>query len=334
MSAPTIYIFHGDDTFAIQKQISGMAKRLDAQGMAELNTTRLDGRSVTPAEVRNACAAMPFLAERRLVVLTHPLARIKSAAQRKEFLAALESVPESTALVLSFASPLDDIGLPWKRHGLRKPKKDHWLVAWAKKNPQKVYLKGFLLPGGQEMANWIREYAAASGGEISPQGANLLAHLVGRDTRTAANEVDKLLAYVNYRRAVDEDDVTLVATDNTVASVFDLVDALGQRQGTRALQLLSQLLEEEDALRIFGMVVRQFRLLLLGREALDEGGQVASRLRIHPFVARKITAQARYFDQTTLENIYRRLAEIDEAIKTGEIEAAVALHTLTAALCQ
>ncbi len=334
MSAPSVYIFHGDDEFAIQKQVSGMAKRLDAQGMAELNTTRLDGRSVTPAGIRNACAAMPFLAERRLVILTHPVQRLKSAARRKEFLAALEAVPESTALVLLFSSPLDDLALPWREHGLRKPKKDHWLVAWAKKNPQRAYLKGFLLPGGQNMAAWIRKYAAAEGGEITPQGAVLLAHLVGRDTRTAANEVDKLLAYVNYRRAVDEDDVTLVATDNTVANVFDMVDALGQRQGKRALQLLNQLLEEEDPLRIFGMVVRQFRLLLLGREVLDEGGQVADRLHVHPFVAKKIIAQVRYFDRRTLESIYRRLAEIDEAVKTGEIEAETALYTLTAALCQ
>ncbi len=334
MPTPSVYIFHGDDQFAIQKQVAGLVARLDSGGMAELNTTRLDGRSAALSEVQNACAALPFLAERRLVLLTHPLGRVKSARQREAFLGILENVPESTALLLVFASPLDDVALPWKKHGLKQPRKDHWLVAWAKASPHKAYLKGFLLPGAGSMSRWIQAYARQREGEITPQGAELLAHLVGRDTRSAANEVDKLLAYVNYRRPADEDDVNLVATNNTVASIFEMVDALGARQGQRALRLLNQLLEEQDALPVFGMMVRQFRLLLLTREVLEEGGDVAARVGMHPFVARKIIPQAKRFDLPALEAIYRRLVELDEAIKTGEIEAEVALNTLTAALCQ
>ena len=83
------------------------------------------------------------------------------------------------------------------------------------------------------------------------------------------------------------------------------------------------------------MVVRQFRLLLLAREVLDGGGNKADVIRdlkIHPFVADKLLGQVRRFDLHTLEMIYHRLLDLDEAIKTGEIPADLALDTLVAAL--
>jgi len=337
MSVPRVYILHGDDQHALQQRVAEMQARLDSGGMADLNTTRLDGRTAALADLRNAISARPFLAERRLVVVTHPLKRITTAAQRREFQTLLERVPESTALVLLFPDALADTALNWREHKRKAPARDHWLVAWAKANSERAYLEGRLLPVGAAMTRWIQAYIRGQGGQITPQGADLLASLVGRETRTAANECDKLLAYVRYQRPVDVDDVDLLVTSNASANIFDMVDALGQRQGRTALQLLNRLLEEKDALSLFGMIVRQFRLLLLAREVLESGGReadVASATGMHAFVARKVAAQARRFSMDSLENIYHRLLEIDVAIKSGELEAETALNTLTAALCR
>ncbi len=336
MSVPAVYILHGNDTLAIQEQIAEMTALLDTQGMAELNTTRLEGKNVSLSQVRNAVAALPFLAERRLVIWLNPLEILHSQAQRQEFLDLLAQVPTTAALVLVCdEKALDDTQLPFREHGLKAPHKDHWLVRWAKENPQKAFLRGFLRPAGAAMARWIQNYVRNQQGEITPQAAALLASLVGSDTHTAVNECDKLLTYVNTQRPIDEADVDLLVTNNTETNVFEMVDALGQQEGRRALALLTRLLEEQDGMALFGMVVRQFRLLLLAREVLDDGGQerdVAARLKIHPYVARKVTAQARRFSMSNLENIYHTLVSLDEAIKTGKNDPAVALSMFTAAL--
>ncbi len=337
MSTPCVYILHGDDRYALRRDIHRLQQRLDTQGMAELNTTRLDGRSASLQDLRNTAGALPFLAERRLVVVTHPLAAVKTAAQRKAFLDVLEHIPATTALVLWFDDALADTALPWRAHHRKRPRKDHWLVSWAKKHPQQAYLKGALLPVGVAMTRWIQTFIREQGGSISPDAADMLASLVGSDTQAAANECHKLLAYVNYARPIEMDDVDLLVISNTSANVFDMVDALGARQGRLAMRLLNQLLEEQAPLLVFGMIVRQFRLLLLAREVLDDGGQandVAAQVGMPMFVARKMAAQAGRFSLGALEAIYHRLVEVDEAIKSGEIAADTALNTLTAALTQ
>lgn len=99
--------------------------------------------------------------------------------------------------------------------------------------------------------------------------------------------------------------------------------------------MLHRLLEEQEALLIFGMVVRQFRLLLQTREVLDQGGReidLVRALKISPFVAGKLVPQAHHFTQNKLEAIYRRLLELDEAAKTSQIDADLALDLLVVSL--
>ena len=117
--------------------------------------------------------------------------------------------------------------------------------------------------------------------------------------------------------------------------IFALVDALGNRDARQAIGTLQRILEKQDTLPVFGMVVRQFRLLLLAREVLDTGGNegdVTRELKIHPFVAGKVTAQSRHFKLGELERVYHHLLDIDEAMKTGKMAGDLALDTLVVEL--
>jgi len=141
------------------------------------------------------------------------------------------------------------------------------------------------------------------------------------------------LTYVNYERPVESEDVDAVTALPGETSIFTMVDALGMQNGKQAINTLHRLLEEQDAQSIFLMVVRQFRLLLLAAEILEGGGtdrEVARDLHLQPFIAQKISSQARRFSIDTLEGVYRRLLEIDEATKTGQMEGEVALDTFIA----
>jgi DNA polymerase-3 subunit delta len=95
------------------------------------------------------------------------------------------------------------------------------------------------------------------------------------------------------------------------------------------------MLEDEDAFGIWPMVVRQFRLLLLAREVIDEHGglaEVQQALGAPEFVARKALEQARRFSLPTLEKIHHKLLEIDEAAKTGRMPLPVAMEMLVVEL--
>lgn len=325
---PVIYLLHGEDDFAIAQFLTEIEAKLGDAATASMNTTRLDGRSYDLDGLLSVAGAMPFLAKRRLVILTHPLAKLNSPAARQKFLGQLDKVPPTTALVL-----VEEKTLTEERD--RRKGALHWLEKWANQAGDRVLVKAFPLPQGSELWRRLQDIARQAGGQITPQAAEELAALVGGDPRLAAQEIHKLLAYVNYQRPIEVDDVNLLTADTGQGDIFALVDALGNRDGRRAMNMLQRLLEQQDAFSIFGMIIRQFRLLLQAREILDNGGQKADVIRdlkVHSFVAEKLIGQVRRFTMPDLEAIYRRLLELDEAIKSSQVTGELALETLAAVL--
>lgn len=325
---PVIYIFHGDDEFAIAEFVASMGEKMGDPATAEMNITHLDGRSFSIDSLVGVTHTMPFLAERRLVVLNDPLGEMKSASLREKFISVLESVPPTTALVITINRPL--VSERDRRRGAQ-----HWLEEWATGQGGRVYLRAFMLPHGPQMARWIQNKAEEFGGEFSYQAAGILAEFVLEDPRLATQEIQKLLAYVNYSRPVDPDDVEKLTPYAGEGNVFEMVDALGNRNGRVALRILHELLAVDEPLRLFGMIVRQFRMLLLTRELLNDGyreAEITKRLGTYPFVARKLIGQVRNFSLESLEAIYHHLLDVDEAIKTGRIAGDVALDTLVTTL--
>jgi DNA polymerase-3 subunit delta len=327
---PVVYFVHGEDEYAIAQVLTEMEKRLGEAATVEMNTTRLDGAAFNPEQLVSVTSTMPFLAKRRLVILTDALARITGEAAQKKFQAQLEKIPASTALFIVENRQL--ISEKERRNG-----KKHWLESWAEGQGERAWVKYYPPPKGAELTGRIQEMAKKTGGQISAEGASLLSTLVDSDPRLAFQEIQKLMAYVNYSRTVEADDVQMLTADVGQGDVFVLVDALGNRDGRKALGMLQRLLEYQDYYSIFGMVVRQFRHLILAREILDEGGgkdEVVRGLKLfsNPWLAERLITQARRFMAHDLARIYRRLLEVDQAVKSSQMTGDLALETLVASL--
>jgi DNA polymerase-3 subunit delta len=315
---PNIFILYGNDEFAITRRLKDFESDFSDPTTAGMNTARFEARSMSEDEFNNAINAMPFLAPKRLVILSNPSAKYNNPAARKKIEEYISKAPDSARLVM---------------HELIEPKEaeKHWLIKWAAKNETLVKTQAFMLPKQRDMAGWIVNEAKKQGGRIEPAAAAKLAEMTGVDTRQAGMEISKLLAYVNWDRPVQGSDVEAVCIVTSQQSVFDFVDALSQGNGRSAQRLLHRLLENEEAFSLWGMVVRQFRLILQAREILDGRGNkddVARALGVHPFVAEKTAGQAARFSIEALENIYRKLLGIDEMVKTGQFTLDLALDAL------
>lgn len=321
---PNIHLLYGNDEFAITRKLKEFESEFTDPTTANMNTTRLEARTMTENDLNNAVNAMPFLAPKRLVFLAGASGKFTHPSTRKKFLEFLEKAPDTSRVVL---------------HEIIEPKEaeKHWLVKWADKNKTLAKSQGFYLPKQRDMPGWIVNEAKRQGGQIEPGAAAKLAEMTGVDTRQAGMEISKLLAYVNWDRPVRGSDVEAVCIVTSQQSVFDFVDALSQGNGRSAQKLLHRLLENEEAFSLWGMVVRQFRLLIQAREILDGRGNqddVARALGVHPFVAEKTTGQAGRFSMDALEGIYRRLLKIDEQVKTSQITLDLALDTLVVELAR
>ena len=315
---PNVYFLYGNEEYGIARRLKEFEGDFPDTSAADMNLAHLDAFSMTENDLNNAVLAMPFLAPKRLIILNNPSARYTKANERKKFKKFIENVPETARLVM---------------HELIDPKdiKSHWLVKWAGKNSTKIKTQAFMLPRPWEMTGWIINETKKKEGSIEPSAAAKLAEMVGVNTRQAGQEIDKLLAYVNWKKQVEVQDVEAVSIVTAQESVFDFVDALANGDGKSAQYLLHRLLEDEDAFSLWGMVVRQFRLLLQAREVIDSHGdkdQVAKALHVHPYVAEKTTGQARRFTMISLEAIYHNLLAIDEGVKSSEFSLEFAMDTL------
>ena len=323
-TAPVVYLLDGDDEYAMAEFISKLTEKLGDPTTAEMNTTRLDGNSASLEQIEGAARSMPFLALRRLVIVTHPIARINTPALRNRLLKMLAELPPTAALVL-----VENKSLTSDRD--RGEGKLHWLERWAETAGPRLFHRHFTLPTGEAMARWVQARAKTHGGTFTPAAASALAGLVGDDPRLADQEIAKLLAYVNYNRPVEPDDVEALTPLSARVADFALLNALRARDGRQAQSLLRRMLAEEDAIPLFHSIVSQFRDVLLAREVLEARGtpeDLARQLKIHPFRARKAYEQAQRISLPQLERIYHRLLDLDTGIKTGQVAADLALETL------
>ena len=319
---PNIYFLFGNDEFAISRKLKEFESDFTDPTSSDMNTARLDARSMGEDDLNNAVNAMPFLAKRRLVLLANPSAKYNNPSVRKKFLEFVDKAPDTTRLVIYESVEPRDV-------------EKHWLVKWAEKNNKLIQTKAFMLPRLKDMTGWIINETKNQGGQIEPRAAEMLKDMVGVDTRQAGMEIGKLLAYVNWARPITSQDVEAVCIVTSQQSVFDFVDALSNGNGKTAQHLLHRLLEAEDPFSLWGMVVRQFRLLIQAREILDGRGNqndVARVLGVHPFVAEKTTQQATQFSIESLESIYRKLLRIDEGVKTSKVTLDLAMDTLVVEL--
>jgi DNA polymerase-3 subunit delta len=317
-----IFILYGNDEFAITRRLKDFESDFTDPTTAGMNTAHLEARTMSEDDFNNALNAMPFLAPKRLVILANPSAKYNNVGTRKKFEEYISKAPDSVKLVI---------------HEKIEPKEveKHWLIKWAAKNAALVKTQAFMLPKQKEMQGWIVNEVRKQDGKIEPAAAAKLAEMVGVDTRQAGMEISKLLAYVNWARPVQGSDVEAVCIVTSQQSVFDFVDALSLGNGKVAQKLLHRLLENEEAFSLWGMVVRQFRLLIQAREILDGRGNkddVARALGVHSYVAEKTSGQAVRFSIEALESIYRKLLVIDERVKTSQITLELALDMLIAEL--
>lgn len=318
--------------------------------LANLNTARLDGRTVTVAELQNACDTLPFLAERRLVVVEGLLARLagqgrgkgkqtETAAEpdgegadappeavkglAKAFLAYLDHVPESTMLVLLEEEVAAGQGVR-RVQELARSGRARIIVA---EKPRK-----------NDLPDWIRARARLRRVSLEPAAVTDLADFVGDDLRQLDQELIKLADYARGR-TVTRNDVRKLVAATRAASVFDLVDALGLGEGAAAARLMQHALDidGEQPLRLLGMIARQYRLLIQVKALQAQGArppEIARTLNLGEWAVPRFQTQASRHTFARLERAMERILAADEAIKTGKMTDREAMDVLLVELLE
>ncbi|MBM4431442.1 MAG: DNA polymerase III subunit delta, partial [Chloroflexi bacterium] len=240
-----LYIFHGTDEFTRSEQLAKLKSRLGDPAMASLNITVLDGRKLTLPTLQQACDALPFMEQRRLVIVEDFWSRFepseggrtrgkerKVSSADNALIQSLQEyiprLPETTRLIFVENRALG---------------KDNPVFMAFPANEKLVYIQEFSPPAEGSLGRWIERRIKAKGGTITAPAAQELAQLVGADLRQLDQELEKLLAYANFARPVTVEDVHSLVSARHWVDVFDLVDAMGMRRTEQAIRSLHQPLD-------------------------------------------------------------------------------------------
>jgi len=314
VSPPSIYLFYGDNLLAISETLADLEAKLGPS--SEFNVQRFSGKALDLEQLRAACGALPFLSNRRLIVLEE--AESIPKGRREAFSQLMDDLPDTAALVL-----IEQIRVDRERDY----QKASFLYAWTQKHPDVAFVRAFLKPRGSAFIQWLVE---RSGGRIEQDAAQLLAHSVEEDPLLAEQELNKLLNYVNDERPIRIEDIERLTPSHGHLDIFSVVDKLGDKHGT--LPRLQRLLEDQDPAYVFLMLVRQFRLMILARRAIEIGEDPIKSMKVPPFVVKKVSAQSRQFTSAELKGIYKRLLDLDVSVKRGQADLSLDLLPLIAGL--
>lgn len=305
------YLFEGPEENIKAAALAELRRRLLPEGLEELNETVLEAPSAD--EVIAAAETLPFLAEKRLVIvreLPGLTGRGEGDERLRDYLA---HVPDTTALVFV---------VPGKADARKK------LYTAVKKYGNIV---SFDPLNDAELNDWIRRTFAALGKTCDPRTASLLAFTVGGGTALMRREIEKLAALCGDRPAVTDEDVRRAATRSMECRVFDLVDAVVAGDEGRALRMTRDMLTAgEERLGILAMLLRQYRLIRQVKILQYEKNPpqaVKNGLGVAPFAADKCVRQAAAYSGRQAREAVAICLDTEMAVKSGRINDEGALET-------
>lgn len=331
-----IYVLYGEDTFGRDEAVLALKRKIRELPAGEHNLSEL-GPDTSVAELRMAADVVPFLADRRMIIVRGLLARLAGRGSRRggrgrkasadadagqdelgQLLAYLPDLPQTTSLVLVEDGRLNpepiQRAIPRGRAAVRE------------------------YPRVVDVARWIRDRARLHEVHLDEDAVRELAQLGGTELRRLDSELMKLRDYADGR-SISRADVRELVVGRDVA-VWGLLDGLSERRQDKALRGLRALYnqgESPEALLGRDIAPHYRRLMVayeLSRVSRTERNAIdVSALGMNPSTVGKWIDQASAFDRPELERALSLLLDLDRQIKMGEAESEASLEITVVELC-
>jgi DNA polymerase III subunit delta len=314
-----VYLFYGPNEFMMERSLLRMRETLIPESARAFNLEIFYGGGESePADILTRARSVPFLAERRLLIV-RGTERFREE-QLEPFVSYLEKPVESTCLI--FVSLKTDFN-----------KRFYKALRSAGRAVNFEDLKEDRIPA------WIRRAAEELGFNMSLQACLHLQQVVGDNLMELYGELEKLRIRYGGAAEVGVEEIKELAVHSRSFTIFELMNRVSTRNGAASLAALGRFLEEEDKktgpLQVLGMLNRQIRLLWTTRETLDRGGKrkdVAEKLGRVGYRAEEYISSARHWSVKELERVLALLYQADGLLKTGS-PAKLVLENLVFNLC-
>ncbi|MCR6513511.1 MAG: DNA polymerase III subunit delta [Clostridium chrysemydis] len=316
------YVLCGVDEELLKEGVKKIIKPFIDKDTMDFNFVKFDGMKCTVDEIINASETLPFMGEKKVVVVYRAAflsdkldsANKKAYNEMKEY---LKDVPSSTVLVMYYL--FSD-----KRDTAKKNKN---IMALDKITTvvsiDKLRRDGF--------SKRIEEYFKKNSGNINKINLRYLCEKLPMNLDISKNEVKKLTDYAKGRE-VTKKDIDLLIQNKSEDDVFDLVEFISNKKTEKAIDVLDELLFKADQhMLIITSIENQFKRLYdikLGMESGKRLKDFIGEFRLPQFVIEKLIAQSNRFSLKGLNEILKLCLETEGRLKTSSNDKKTELELL------
>jgi DNA polymerase-3 subunit delta len=275
-----------------------------------MNMSCFEGKDISQPQIVDLAETMPFLAERRVIVIENS-GMFKGGS---DVLADYLKEIAPTAFFIFSEKEVD------KRNRLYKVIKD------------KGYISEFGEQDENTLTRWIAGLVKKEGMEIDRPAIALLLYKTGTDMENICKELEKCICYCMHRGRITTQDVETICTERLSNRIFDMINYLATGKKEQALQLYYDLLAlKEPPMRILFLISRQFNMLLQAKLLREKGYDkriISEKMGVAPFVAGKYMDQAAHFKRSVLRKALEDCVQAEEDVKTGKISDVMSIELL------
>jgi DNA polymerase-3 subunit delta len=317
------YIFCGFNESLIKSSVNKISSRILNKDFIDLNYFEYDGNTVQYDEILNACETLPFMSEKKVVVVYRSdflTDRTKNVNKNgidivKKLKDYASNIPKHCTLIMYYVYDND------------REKMSSKVKAFDKK----ACVVEFTKIKGAVLQRKVKELFDERKKNINKAELSFFCSEVENNMDIIKNEIDKLCDYVG-ERDIEREDILELASKKSDNDIFNLVDFLSQKRTELAINILDELMfRGEKATSILSMIERQFNIMLNLKLGMDKGKgkeELSREFRIHPYVCEKMMVQCRNYTLKQLIKSEEICVETEKELKSQGSDDKIKLELL------
>ena len=292
-----IYLLHGAEPYYIDLIVDFAAKNILDEGERDFNQTIFYAKDTPPINVVDAAVRLPMMAERQVIIVKEAQ-EYKNSSQWEVFEKYFESPSSTTILIFAF-----------KYKKFDKRTKAFKLLSKSATIFESEQIKDYKLP------EWVKNYLKEKDYLITDKAVALICEHVGNDLERIANELEKLFILVPSGTQINEKHIEDHIGISKDFNVFELVNAVLEKEVQKAYQIVHYFESNPKATHITVVLANLHtlyqRLFKTHFLKTDDPRQIASKVGVHPFVAKQLLTHKRKHPPKKISQVFSVLREYD-----------------------
>ncbi len=311
-----VYLIYGEEAYLRKQMTQNLIKALGVDEN-DMNFTVYKEEKPDPQGVANTIQTVPFLSDKRVTVLYDS----GFCASPNDVIAdCIKNIPESSYVIFNESSVKKTTGV------FKAIQKADGLVECN-------------MPSERDLQIWIVNRAKSYNKNMTNGAWQAFSEATysNKDIRNMEymnNEIEKIISYCWDKDTITEEDVLAIASPTYQDHIFDMINAIGNKDSATVLRLYEELLVSKvPPMMIMSNIIRQFKHLLALDELLDNGynpATAAKELNLYPFVVQKYLKMGmlKFFSKEDITSLLDDAASTITEIRSGKMSEKIGVELL------